>query len=214
MRRRGAPQPHGSAADEDFTGVGLMLAFNDARQRRLAGAVLADQRQHLAGADLERDVRSAPARRRSACRRRRRAATARCADRTLLQPSFVFKTASELSSGDQVGAHDRWSSAIGVLSLIEATSSLTAVAPCLPRIDPHRAAEAGGVPPRRSARRSGSRRCRRRSPGPASCPSSPSRERRRARRRRCRRRTPSAVRAGLAVSVVVTASMEFSIVLS
>ena len=44
-----------AAAQADLAGVGAMDAGEDLDQRRLAGAVLAEQRMHLAGADVEVD---------------------------------------------------------------------------------------------------------------------------------------------------------------
>ena len=44
------------AGDEDLAGVGLVDAAQNLHQRRLAGAVLADQADDLAGPDLDRDV--------------------------------------------------------------------------------------------------------------------------------------------------------------
>jgi hypothetical protein len=43
-------------AQEDLAGVGLVEAVQDVHQRRLAGAVLAEERVHLALADVERDI--------------------------------------------------------------------------------------------------------------------------------------------------------------
>ena len=43
------------AVQADGAGVGLVEAGDDLDQRRLAGAVLAEQRMHLAGADVEAD---------------------------------------------------------------------------------------------------------------------------------------------------------------
>ena len=47
---------HLLAEDEHPAGVGLVEAGQDLDQRRLAGAVVADQTEHLAGAEVERDV--------------------------------------------------------------------------------------------------------------------------------------------------------------
>ena len=44
------------AVDLDRTGIGLDQAGDDLDQRALAGAVLAEQRHHLAGAELEIDL--------------------------------------------------------------------------------------------------------------------------------------------------------------
>ena len=46
----------GRAVDRDLAAVGREHALEQAHQRRLAGAVLADQRQNLAGAEVERYV--------------------------------------------------------------------------------------------------------------------------------------------------------------
>ena len=46
----------GSPVDEDLALVGLVRAGEDLDQRGLAGAVLAEQAVHLAGADLEVDA--------------------------------------------------------------------------------------------------------------------------------------------------------------
>jgi hypothetical protein len=47
------PQHHLLPADEDAAGVGLVEAAEDLDQGRLAGAVVADQPQHLAPAEAE-----------------------------------------------------------------------------------------------------------------------------------------------------------------
>ena len=47
---------HLLAEDEDLAGVGLVKAGQDLDQRRLAGAVVADQPEHLARSEVERDV--------------------------------------------------------------------------------------------------------------------------------------------------------------
>ena len=52
----GVAQPTGSPAMQDPPGVRLVDAGQDLHQRRLAGAVLADQPDDLAAADLDRDV--------------------------------------------------------------------------------------------------------------------------------------------------------------
>ena len=44
------------AVDDDLALVGLVEAVEDVHQRRLAGAVLAEQRMHLAAAKIEVDV--------------------------------------------------------------------------------------------------------------------------------------------------------------
>ena len=48
-------EAHDLAVQADGAGVGLVDAGDDLDQRRLAGAVLAEQRMHLAGADVEAD---------------------------------------------------------------------------------------------------------------------------------------------------------------
>ena len=55
----------GSPCDLDGALVGLVHAGEDLHQRRLAGAVLADQAVHLAGAQLEVGVRASTVCRRS-----------------------------------------------------------------------------------------------------------------------------------------------------
>ena len=47
---------HGLAVEQDRPGVGLIETVQDLHQRGLAGAVLAQQRMHFAGADVEIDV--------------------------------------------------------------------------------------------------------------------------------------------------------------
>ena len=47
---------HGPAAQADLAGVGLVDAGEQADQRRLAGAVLAEQHMDLAGMEIEGDV--------------------------------------------------------------------------------------------------------------------------------------------------------------
>ena len=47
---------HLLAVDEHPAGIGLVEAGQDLDQRRLARAVVADQAEHLAGAEVERDV--------------------------------------------------------------------------------------------------------------------------------------------------------------
>ena len=49
----GAAQDDRLAAQEDLAGVRLVDAGQDAHQRRLAGAVLADQAHHLVRPELE-----------------------------------------------------------------------------------------------------------------------------------------------------------------
>ena len=44
------------AVDDDLALVGVVEAVEDVHQRRLAGAVLAEQRVHLAAAEIEVDV--------------------------------------------------------------------------------------------------------------------------------------------------------------
>ncbi len=56
VRLRRAAEAHGRPVDEDAAAVRLEDAFEQPHQRRLAGAVLADQRQDLAGPDLEADA--------------------------------------------------------------------------------------------------------------------------------------------------------------
>ena len=56
------------AGHQDLAGIGLIDAAQDLHQRRLAGAVLADQADDLAGPDLDRHLVSAHGRRGSACR--------------------------------------------------------------------------------------------------------------------------------------------------
>ncbi len=52
--RRG--ETHGAPVDQDLAAVRLIDAGDDLDQRRLACAVLAEQRMNLAGADVERDA--------------------------------------------------------------------------------------------------------------------------------------------------------------
>ena len=52
----GDVQPHRRAIDADLSGIGLAQAVEDPRQRALAGAVLAEQGVHLAGAHVEVDA--------------------------------------------------------------------------------------------------------------------------------------------------------------
>ena len=52
----GAGKMDGLAADADLAGVGLVDAGEDLHQRRLAGAVLADQRGDLAGIERQADI--------------------------------------------------------------------------------------------------------------------------------------------------------------
>src|SRR5206468_3640903 len=53
LRRR---EGDGLAVQEDLPGVGLVEPVEDVHQRRLAGAVLAEERMHLAGGELEGDM--------------------------------------------------------------------------------------------------------------------------------------------------------------
>src|SRR5262249_4764046 len=53
LRRR---DRHGLAVHQDLARVGRVEAVEDAHQRRLPGAVLAEQRMHLAAAQVEVDV--------------------------------------------------------------------------------------------------------------------------------------------------------------
>ncbi len=56
-RRRGhAADRHRRAVDQQLARVGLFDPADDLHQRRLAGAVLAEQRHDLAGVHLERDA--------------------------------------------------------------------------------------------------------------------------------------------------------------
>ena len=50
----------GPTVDEDLALVGLVRTGEDLDQRRLAGAVLAEQAVHLAGTDLEVDAVEGP----------------------------------------------------------------------------------------------------------------------------------------------------------
>jgi hypothetical protein len=52
----GAAQPHALAVDEDLTAVGRVHAGHDLDQRRLAGAVLADEGVHIARQEVEPHV--------------------------------------------------------------------------------------------------------------------------------------------------------------
>ena len=52
----GAGEARRLAAEQDRAGVGLVDAGQDAHQRRLAGAVLADQAHDLVRPDLEADI--------------------------------------------------------------------------------------------------------------------------------------------------------------
>ena len=65
----GLTQGDGLAGEQDLAGVRLIDAGQDLHQRRLAGAVLADQADHLVRADLDATRPSARERRGSACRR-------------------------------------------------------------------------------------------------------------------------------------------------
>ena len=56
----------GAAEELDLPRIGDVVAEQDRHQRRLAGAVFAQQRQHLAGMQVERDRRRWPPSRRSA----------------------------------------------------------------------------------------------------------------------------------------------------
>ena len=53
-RRRRSRRRDRLAAEQDLAGIGLVDAGEDAHQRRLAGAVLADQPDHLVRPDLDR----------------------------------------------------------------------------------------------------------------------------------------------------------------
>ena len=53
LRRR---HPDGLALDQDLALVGVVEAVEDVHERRLPGAVLAEQRMHLAAAEVEVDV--------------------------------------------------------------------------------------------------------------------------------------------------------------
>ncbi len=56
----GAENEHGRAVDRQRPGVGGLGAGDDADERRLARAVLADEGVHLAGGQLERQSRQRP----------------------------------------------------------------------------------------------------------------------------------------------------------
>ena len=47
---------HGLPADDDLALVGLIEAVEDVHERRLPGAVLAEERVHLAAREIEADV--------------------------------------------------------------------------------------------------------------------------------------------------------------
>ena len=49
-------EAHGLAVQEDLSGIGPIEPVEDVHQRRLAGAVLAEQRVHLTAPDVEADV--------------------------------------------------------------------------------------------------------------------------------------------------------------
>jgi hypothetical protein len=51
------PEAHGPPGERHAAGVGRLDPGQDLHQRRLAGAVLADQRVHLAGLEVEVDAR-------------------------------------------------------------------------------------------------------------------------------------------------------------
>ena len=60
LGRAGRVDANDASIDEDPAGIGRLRAGQNLHERRLAGAVLTDQRQHFAGIELQRNVIQRP----------------------------------------------------------------------------------------------------------------------------------------------------------